>query len=52
MDELWVTLEARLFGTGTPFCPGRFDIPLKLLAHEPLGGDTLLLKYAPKSRKA
>ena len=45
VDELWVTLEARLFGAGTPFCPGKFDIPLELLSHESLGDNALLLKY-------
>ena len=45
VDELWVTLEARLFGAGTPFCPGEFDILLELLSHETLGDNALLLKY-------
>ncbi len=49
VDELWLTLEARLFGNGTPLCPGSFDLSLRLLSHQPLDGDTLLLKYAPAS---
>ncbi len=47
VDELWITLEARLFGTGTALCPGHVDIPLELISHDNLGGDTLLLKYRP-----
>ncbi len=52
VDEIWVTVEARLFGTGTQLCPGQFDIPLRLLAHESLGGDTLLLKYTLQQNPA
>lgn len=48
VDELWITVEARLFGTGTPLCPGQVDLPLRLVSHEHLGGDTLLLKYRPR----
>ncbi len=48
VDELWVTLEARLFGSGTPFCPGQFDFPLELLSHDSLDRNTLLLKYRPR----
>jgi len=46
VDELWITLEPRLFGTGTPLVGGRLDVPLHLLGQELLGGDTLLVKYA------
>ncbi len=46
VDELWLTLEPRLFGAGTPLIAGAADHALKLLGHEHLGGDTLLVKYA------
>lgn len=46
VDELWLTLEPRLFGAGTPLLAAKIDLRLKLLGHEHLGGDTLLVKYA------
>jgi dihydrofolate reductase len=46
VDEIWLTVEARLFGGGTPLLAGPTDVRLRLLAHEPLGDDALLLKYA------
>ncbi len=51
VDELWITLEARLFGNGTPFSPGEFDLEMELLSHEPLGDNALLLKYRPRSTR-
>jgi dihydrofolate reductase len=46
VDELWLTVEPRLFGAGVPFLRSAADIHLKLLSHERLGGsDTLLLKF-------
>ena len=46
VDELWLTVEARLFGGGTPLLLARTDTRLRLLAHETLDDDVLLLKYA------
>ncbi len=46
VDELWLTVEARLFGGGTPLLSARADVRLRLLAHEPLGDEVMLLKYA------
>ena len=46
VDELWLTVEARLFGGGTPLLAARTDTRLRMLAHEGLGDDALLLKYA------
>lgn len=46
VDQLWLTLEPRLFGTGTHLLAGRADHRLRLLAHEHLGGDTLLARYS------
>jgi len=45
VDELWLTLEARLFGGGTSLLSEETDVSLKLLSHELLSPDTLLLKY-------
>ncbi len=47
VDEVWLTLEPRLFGRGTPLISGQVDVNLSLLSHELLGGDTLLVKYRP-----
>lgn len=47
VDELWVTLEPRLFGTGTPLIQTRQDISLRLLSHTRLDdSDSLVLRYA------
>jgi riboflavin biosynthesis pyrimidine reductase len=46
VDELWLTIEPRLFGGGTPLLAQRSDTGLRLLAQENLAADTLLLKYA------
>jgi dihydrofolate reductase len=45
-DELWLTVEPRLFGGGVPLLGARADLKLRLLSHERLGDDGLLLKYA------
>jgi dihydrofolate reductase len=47
VDELWLTVEPRLFGGGVPFLRTSMDFRMRLLGHERLeGGDTLLLKYS------
>jgi riboflavin biosynthesis pyrimidine reductase len=45
VDELWVTIEPRLFGGGVPLLAQQTDQALRLLATEPLGGGTLLVTY-------
>ena len=45
VDEIWVTLEPRIFGAGVPFSTLAVDVGLRLLACEKLTADTLLLKY-------
>lgn len=47
IDELWLTIEARVFGTGTSLFAEATDIQLTLLTSEKLSQDTLLLKYQP-----
>lgn len=49
INELWLTVEPRLFGRGTPLLSEVADVSLKLLSHEPLSPDTLLLKYQVRS---
>jgi dihydrofolate reductase len=47
VDELWLTLEPRLFGGGVPLLRSATDFRMRLLSHERLdGSDTLLLKYS------
>lgn len=46
VDALWITVEPRIFGRGTPLVRGPVDIALQLEAVERFpNGDTLLLKY-------
>jgi len=47
IDELWLTIEPKIFGSGEPLVQeGAFDINLKLLAMQKLNSSgTLLLKY-------
>lgn len=47
VDELWITVEPKLFGTGTPlFAQENFQKNLQLLSQEQLNPEgTLLLKY-------
>ena len=49
MDNLWLTLEPRLFGSGTPLVGGALDVALQLDSVERLdGSDSLLAKYTIK----
>ena len=48
LDELWVTLEARVFGTGTPVFAGEHRKNLNLIEVANLDPNTLLLKYKPE----
>ena len=46
VDELWLTLEPRLFGAGTPLVGIPVEVSLHLLSAERLeAGDSLLVKY-------
>ncbi|MEX2381889.1 MAG: dihydrofolate reductase family protein [Opitutales bacterium] len=47
VDLLWLTLEPRIFGEGTPLCRGRSDLSFELVSTEKLADHTLLLKYKP-----
>lgn len=46
VDEVWLTVEPRLFGGGTPLLAGPVDVALELRSHALLDVNTLLLKYA------
>lgn len=46
IDEIWTTIEPRLFGAGTPLVKATHDVRLKLTDHQRLpDSDSLLLKY-------
>lgn len=46
VDELWVTVEPRIFGSGTPLAAGDLDVSFRLESAEALGDGAALLKYA------
>ena len=48
VDELWLTIEPVLFGSGTPLLARRTDIQLELASQTNLSPQTLLLKYRVK----
>lgn len=45
IDELWVTLEPHVFGTGKPLASTPIDLSFKLQSVEHLSSDTIVLKY-------
>jgi dihydrofolate reductase len=45
LDELWITIEPRAFGQGTPMFEGAVDYAFDLLGSERLSAHTVLLKY-------
>ena len=47
VDELWITVEPLLFGTGTGLVSRAMDLRLELFQTESLSRDTLLLRYRP-----
>jgi dihydrofolate reductase len=50
VDEIWLTIEPRIFGEGINFVTGKaIDVPLQLLKFEKVNEEgTLILKYAVK----
>jgi dihydrofolate reductase len=46
VDEVWLTIEPRLFGEGRPLANGRLDVRLRLNESIQLGPDVWLLKYS------
>jgi len=45
VNELWLTIEPMLFGSGMPLVAEAVDIRLKRLSTESLTADTALMKY-------
>lgn len=46
VDEFWITIEPLVFGQGTPLAPGGSPLELRVLSHQWLSRETLMLKYA------
>ena len=46
VDELWLTIEPRLFGAGKRLTNGRLDASLRLITHALLAENVLLAKYS------
>ena len=47
VDELWITVEPRIFGQGTPLVHTRHDLKLSLISHTRLdGSDSVVLRYS------
>lgn len=47
VDELWITLEPHLFGSGTRLTTQALDLSFQLHTSAQLAPNTLLLKYRP-----
>ncbi|MFA5925936.1 MAG: dihydrofolate reductase family protein [Parcubacteria group bacterium] len=45
IDEIWLTVEPKIFGDGLGVFGGDFDIDLKLLNVEKINEDSVVLKY-------
>jgi len=46
IDEIYVTVEPKIFGDGLSFFKGDFDVNLKLKEIEKINDDSVVLKYA------
>jgi dihydrofolate reductase len=47
VDELWITVEPRLFGQGTPLIHAKLDLSLRLIDQRRLdASDSMVLRYA------
>jgi riboflavin biosynthesis pyrimidine reductase len=45
VDELWLTLEPRVFGSGVPLCEGQCDTRYTVAEIRPLSPATIFLRY-------
>lgn len=45
IDEIWLTIEPKIFGDGLGVFSGDFDMNLKLLNFERINKDSVVLKY-------
>lgn len=45
IDEIWLTVEPKIFGEGMGVFGGNFDLNLKLISVEKINDDSVVLKY-------
>ncbi|MDD5489976.1 MAG: dihydrofolate reductase family protein [Candidatus Moranbacteria bacterium] len=45
IDEIWLTIEPKIFGDGLGVFGGDFDVNLKLLSVEKINNDSVVVKY-------
>lgn len=45
INEIWITVEPKLFGDGLPLFRGDFDVDLKLNSAEKINDNSVVLKY-------
>ena len=45
IDEIWITIEPKIFGDGLGIFGGDFDVDLKLLSMEKINENSVVLKY-------
>ena len=48
IDEIWLTIEPKIFGDGLGVFGGDFDVGLKLLDVEKINEDSIVIKYRIK----
>ncbi len=45
IDEIWLTIEPKIFGDGLGICKGDFDVDLELMDVEKLNENSIVVKY-------
>ncbi len=45
IDEIYITVEPKIFGEGLPLFKGEFNLNLKLINIEKINADSVILKY-------
>jgi len=48
IDEIWLTIEPKIFGEGLGIFQGNFNVNLKLLNLQKINKDSIILKYKTK----
>lgn len=51
INEIWLTIEPKIFGRGLGVFDGDFDVNLKLMGAKKINKDTLLVKYKVKNTR-
>ncbi|HLM83763.1 MAG TPA: dihydrofolate reductase family protein, partial [Candidatus Bathyarchaeia archaeon] len=45
IDEIWLTIEPKIFGHGLGVFGGDFDADLKLISFEKINSDSVVVRY-------